>query len=183
MTKEIMTPTTVSDNPCTAGLIKAAKRGDTRSSAACLYIFGRDLQDQKVLDPALAQYIGNCLVDVARMALTMRGKKTEKRATEVAKVLGLIAPRHGRPATQFKPIRKLLDVASLVIHFRQQGCPLTRNEDGAFYKVAKVLQSKPGTVEAAYRESKKRKGLLDLQLHEIMRIRANLLIERSRKRN
>ena len=182
MTKTSMTPPPASDNPWIGGLIRAAKRGDIQASITCLHVLGRALQNQEAPDPALAQYVGGCLVEAAHAAVTMRRQKTEKRATEVAKVLGLIARRPGPRAPYFKLTHKQLNLACLVVHFRQLGCPLTRKEGGTFYRAANVLGCKPGTAKAAFQEFRKHEALQDPTFQETMIFWAKVLIKGSRKR-
>ena len=182
MTNGMMTPSTAPDNPFFAEMVSAAERGDTLASSACLYVFGHALRDKKPLDPALAGYMGNCLIEAAQIFVTLRKEKTEKRATEVAKAMGLIAKRRGRRKPDFAPFRVSLDAISLVIYYHSKGHPLTRNDDGAIYKAAEILRSEPGTVEAAYLRAKENDVFLDADSHELTRAHAKQLIKISRRR-
>ena len=163
------------------GLIKAAKRGDPQSSAMCLRHAGKDLQEQRPLYPPLAQHVGSCLEEAAQKARSLRKEKIEKRAVEVCKALGLISSRRGPKPPYFKPVTgKGFDLTSLVVHFHLLGHPMTRKEGGAFYRAAQVVGSRPGTVEAAYRDYKKREIVQDPTFQSLMLARAQYLIKRSR---
>ena len=183
MTKRIMTASTVSYNPYIATMIRAAKRGETESSTACLYLLGHALRDQKPLDPALAQYVGDRLVEAAKTIAATSHQRTEKRATEVAKVLGIIAPRPGPRTTRFEPVRHWFYLASLVIRFHEQECPLTRNEGGAFFRAAKTTGCSPGTAEAAYRKFKKSESSFDPAMQKAALDFEETLNRLRRKRN
>jgi len=183
MTERIMTASTVSDNPYIAAMISAARRGETKSSTACLYLLGHALRDQKPLDPALAQFVGGRLIETAKTFAATSRQKTEKKATEVAKALGLIAPRPGPRTTRFEPFRHWFYLASLVVRFHQQGCPLTRNEGGAFFKAAKTTGCGPGTTEAAYRKFIKNESSYDSAMQKATLDFEETLNRLRRKRN
>ena len=183
MTKRSMTASTVSDNPCIALLIRAAKQGDNKLSAACLLTVGWALQSQQPPDPAIARYVGKCLVKAALTSLTSCKTKTDKKATQIAKALGLISSQRGPKTGRFKPVRRSYELASLVVYFRQSGHPLTRKEDGAFYRAAMVAGCRPGTVEAAYGRFKNIEAMQDSASQKGMLIQAEKLIRFSRKRD
>ncbi len=181
MTDKSMTSPADADNPWIDALIKAAKRGEPQYSAMCLREAGRDLQDQRPLYPPLARYVGSCLEEAVQKANSLRGEKIEKRAVEVMKALGLATSQRGPKRPYFKPVGgKGFDLTSLVVHFHLLGHPMTRKEGGAFYRAAQVVGSRPGTVEAAYRDYKKREDFQDPTFQSLMLARAQYLIKRSR---